>query len=63
MAQFLAMEAKALGARKVVLGHHDNWMPPVTRADFDMEAVRAQLSADAPDAELIEASYLEPIVL
>jgi L-ascorbate metabolism protein UlaG (beta-lactamase superfamily) len=61
MAHFLAMEAKTLGARKVVLGHHDNWMPPVTRADFDMGAVRAQLTKDAPNAELIEVSYLEPV--
>jgi L-ascorbate metabolism protein UlaG (beta-lactamase superfamily) len=63
MAQFLAMEAKALGARKVVLGHHDNWMPPVTRAGFDVAPVREQLAADAPGASLIEGSYLEPIVL
>ena len=63
MAQFLAMEAKALGARKVVLGHHDNWMPPVTRAEFDMAPVIAQLATEAPGATLIEASYLEPIAL
>ncbi|MGH7607018.1 MAG: MBL fold metallo-hydrolase, partial [Gemmatimonadales bacterium] len=63
MAQFLAMEAKALGARKIVLGHHDNWMPPVTRAEFDMGAVRAQLASEAPGATLMEASYLEPIAL
>jgi L-ascorbate metabolism protein UlaG (beta-lactamase superfamily) len=63
MAQFLAMEANALGAGKVVLGHHDNWMPPVTRAEFDMAPVQAQLTAEAPGATLLEASYLEPIVL
>jgi len=63
MAQFLAMEAKLLGARQVVLGHHDNWMPPVTLAEFDMGAVRAKLAAEAPGATLIEGSYLEPIVL
>jgi len=63
MAQFIAMEAKLLGARKVVLGHHDNWMPPVTRAEFDMTPVRKQLAAEAPDAALIDASYLEPITL
>ena len=57
------MEAKALGARNVILGHHDNWMPPVTRAEFDMAPVRAQLAADAPAAALIEASYLESIAL
>jgi len=63
MVQFLAMEAKLLGARKVVLGHHDNWMPPVTRGGFEMASVRAQLAIDAPASTLLEASYLEPIVL
>jgi L-ascorbate metabolism protein UlaG (beta-lactamase superfamily) len=63
MAQFLAMEAKTLGAQKVVLGHHDNWMPPVTRGGFDMAPVRVHLAAEAPGAELIEASYLEPIAI
>ena len=63
MAQFLAMEARALGARRVVVGHHDDWMPPVTTADFDMEAVRRQLSTDAPGAELLTPAYLEPVTL
>ena len=63
MAQFIAMEAKALGARKVVLGHHDNWMPPVTIAEFDMAPVRAQLATEASWATLIESTYLEPIAL
>jgi L-ascorbate metabolism protein UlaG (beta-lactamase superfamily) len=63
MAQFLAMEAKTLGAREVVLGHHDNWMPPVTRGGFDIGPVRAELAAVAPGAQLIEARYLESVVL
>jgi L-ascorbate metabolism protein UlaG (beta-lactamase superfamily) len=63
MAQFIAMEARTLGARKVVLGHHDDWMPPVTRGGFDMEAVRAELARAAPGAELLEGAYLEPMAL
>jgi hypothetical protein len=63
MAQFIAMEAKLLSARKLVLGHHDNWMPPVTRAEFDMGPVRAQLATEASWSTLIEAPYLEPIAL
>jgi L-ascorbate metabolism protein UlaG (beta-lactamase superfamily) len=58
MAQFIGMEAKALGARQVFLGHHDNWMPPVTSAHFDIEPVRAELARQAPDAVLHEAGYL-----
>jgi L-ascorbate metabolism protein UlaG (beta-lactamase superfamily) len=63
MAQFLAMEAKALGARTVVIGHHDDWMPPVTSADFDMKAVRKQLASDVPGASLLAPAYLEPVRL
>jgi L-ascorbate metabolism protein UlaG (beta-lactamase superfamily) len=58
MADFIAMEAELLGAKKVILGHHDDWMPPVTVADFDMAPVRAELARRAPDAELIETGYL-----
>jgi L-ascorbate metabolism protein UlaG (beta-lactamase superfamily) len=63
MAGFLAMEAKLLGARRVVLGHHDNWMPPITNADFDIGPVRERLAKEAPGAELIERGYLDPIPL
>ena len=61
MAEFIAMEAKLLGPRKVILGHHDNWMPPVTRRDFDLEAVRVELAKEVPNASLLEAGYLEPV--
>jgi L-ascorbate metabolism protein UlaG (beta-lactamase superfamily) len=63
MAGFLAMEAQVLGARRVVIGHHDDWMPPVTNGDFDMEAVRRRMATDAPKAELFAPGYLEPVAL
>lgn len=63
VAQFIAMEAKLLGAVQVVLGHHDDWMPPVTRAEFDMEAVRAELARVAPHVKLLEMGYLSGIEL
>jgi L-ascorbate metabolism protein UlaG (beta-lactamase superfamily) len=63
MAGFVAMEAKLLGARRIVLGHHDYWMPPITSADFDIGPVRERLAKEAPGAELIERGYLDPISL
>ena len=63
MSGFIAMEAKLLDAKKVILGHHDNWMPPITSADFDVLPVRTQLARDAPGAALLEARYLEPVTL
>ncbi len=63
MAGFIAMEAKMLGAKRVVIGHHDDWMPPVTSATFDMAPVRAELTRHAPGAKLQEPAYLEPVEL
>jgi L-ascorbate metabolism protein UlaG (beta-lactamase superfamily) len=63
MADFIAMEAELLGAKKVILGHHDDWMPPVTVADFDMAPVRAELGRRAPSAQLLEPGYLAGTVL
>jgi L-ascorbate metabolism protein UlaG (beta-lactamase superfamily) len=56
MAQFIAREASMLGAQTVVLGHHDDWMPPVTRAGFDLEPIRRELAAAG--VALIEQGYL-----
>lgn len=58
MADFIALQAKLLGAKRVIIGHHDNWMPPVTPATFDMAPVRAELARQAPGAQLIEVGYL-----
>ncbi len=63
MAQFIAMEAEMLDARKVLIGHHDNWMPPVTSPEFDMGAVETELGRRAPDATLLTPGYLEPVTL
>jgi len=58
LAGFIADEVELLRTRRVLLGHHDDWMPPVTRAEFDMEPVRQRLKEEAPSAELIERGYL-----
>lgn len=61
-AQFVAMEAKLLGARTVVIGHHDDWMPPVTRA-IDTGPILAELARELPAARMLEPAYLEPVEL
>jgi L-ascorbate metabolism protein UlaG (beta-lactamase superfamily) len=60
MAGFVASNAAALGAKTVVLGHHDDWMPPITNSTFDMQALRDAMTATAPDARLVEMGYLQP---
>ena len=55
----MAAEVDLLGPCRVLLCHHDNWMPPFTR-EVDIEPIRRGLSAAAPSSELIEVDYLEP---
>jgi L-ascorbate metabolism protein UlaG (beta-lactamase superfamily) len=64
LAQFIAMEAEILGAKTVVLGHHDNWMPPVTRpGGLDVAPIREELQRRLPNARFLEPGYLDGTVL
>ena len=47
LAQFVAREAELLHPRRIVLGHHDNWNPPVS-SPTDMEPIERELSRQAP---------------
>jgi hypothetical protein len=57
LAHFVVDEAKALRARRVVLAHHDNWLPGFSAAP-DVAPVRAAFEEHAPDIELLETGYL-----
>lgn len=59
LARFVAREAAMLKPKTVVLGHHDDWMPPVTSPDFDMEPIRRELAAAVPGVTLLEPHYLD----
>lgn len=59
-AQFVTREAAALQPRTVIPGHHDDWMPPVTRGMDDLTPLRELLARDVPGASLLEMGYLEP---
>jgi L-ascorbate metabolism protein UlaG (beta-lactamase superfamily) len=59
LSDFIANEVRLLEPRRVLLCHHDNWMPPFTR-EIDIGPIRARLTADAGPAELIEVAYLDP---
>jgi L-ascorbate metabolism protein UlaG (beta-lactamase superfamily) len=61
VAQFVAMEASLVGAKTVVLGHHDNWLGSPDYEAPDVEAVRRELSKAG--ATLLEMGYLEGIPL
>lgn len=59
LADFVAVEVGMLAPRRVLLCHHDNWMPPFT-SETDIEPIRSRLSAEAPSVELLEVKYLDP---
>ena len=58
LAQFVAREADLLRPRSIVLGHHDDWNPPVT-GPTDMEPIEHELARQAPRVELVQMDYLE----
>jgi hypothetical protein len=58
LAQFVAREAALVRAQRVVLSHHDDWLPGFSSAT-DTEPIREELSRVAPRAELVELDYLD----
>ena len=62
LAGFVAAEAAALGARQVVLCHHDDWLPGFASA-VDVAPIRDALCDLAPTTELVEPGYLDGTVL
>jgi hypothetical protein len=58
LAGFVASEVELLRPKQVVLCHHDDWMPPLTKP-IDVAPIRHELERRAPAAELVEMGYLE----
>ena len=58
LADFVASEVELLRPRQLVLCHHDDWMPPLTRPT-EVEPIRYALRRRTAGVELIDAGYLE----
>lgn len=58
LAQFVARQVELLQPRRVVLCHHDDWLPGFS-VDTDVEPIRAELARTAPGTELVELGYLD----
>lgn len=60
LAQFVAREADLLRPRAVILGHHDNWMPPLTpKGGTDTSGIKEELSRVMPAVRILEPGYSE----
>jgi len=58
LAQFVARQADILRPRRVVLSHHDNWLPGFSRV-IDTAPIRVELAKWAPRTELVEMGYVQ----
>ena len=60
LAQFVGRMASILRPPRLTLGHHDDWMPPMTRDMTNADAlapVKSELARMAPRTRLVELSY------
>ena len=62
LADFVARQADLLRPKRMVLCHHDNWLPGFS-IDTDVEPIRERLSRIAPHVELLELDYLDGTVI
>jgi L-ascorbate metabolism protein UlaG (beta-lactamase superfamily) len=58
LAEFVAREASLIGPRRVILSHHDDWMPGFSVAT-DTSAIRKELARWLPYGDLVELGYLD----
>jgi beta-lactamase family protein len=57
LADFVGRQAAKVRARRVLLSHHDDWLPGFSVAT-DIGPIRAAIASAAPDTELLEPGYL-----
>lgn len=58
LAEFVARQADLCRPRRVVLSHHDDWLPGFS-VDTDLKPIREELARYVPGAELLELGYLD----
>ena len=58
LAQFIGRQADLLRPRKIILGHHDNWLPGFS-VPTDTSSIADELTRVTPGVEFLEPGYLE----
>ena len=62
LAQFVGRQVEMLEPRKVVLCHHDDWLPGFSVAT-DVAPIREEMARVAPATELLEPGYVDGTVI
>jgi L-ascorbate metabolism protein UlaG (beta-lactamase superfamily) len=57
LAGFVASEVELLRPGTVILCHHDDWLPPLTKP-VELAPIRAEVARRTPGAEFVELEYL-----
>ena len=57
-AHFGGRQAQLLDVRRVILCHHDDWLPGFS-VDTDLGPIKEELARTAPGAELLELGYVD----
>ena len=58
LARFVARQAELLRPRRVVLAHHDDWLPGFS-VPTDVRPIREELARGLPGCELLELGYVD----
>jgi hypothetical protein len=58
LVQFVAREVELLQPPRVVLSHHDDWLPGFS-VDTDVTPIRDEPARIAPRTELVDLGYLD----
>lgn len=58
LTQFVVRQAELLNPSKIVLGHHDNWLPGFS-VETDVSKIKDGLLAALPTAEFLEPGYVD----
>jgi L-ascorbate metabolism protein UlaG (beta-lactamase superfamily) len=58
LAQFVAQQVELLQPRRLVLCHHDDWLPGFS-IDTDVAPIREAVASSSPDTELLELGYVD----
>lgn len=59
LAHFVGQQAALLRPRRVILSHHDDWLPGFSRR-IDVAPIREELARRVPRTELVELGYMRP---
>lgn len=62
LAQFVGRQVDLLRPGKVILTHHDDWMPGFS-IETDTDPIRDEIARVAPRAEFVEVGYLDGTVI